>query len=80
MRAAQATFAQRLQSFVSGRAEPQEHTSRSPWHPADESEPASPRLRREPSSAAGAPLADEFASRLSETLSTQAMHHGIDLT
>jgi hypothetical protein len=80
LRPGQATFARRLQSFVSGRGEPREHTARAAWHPADESEPASPRYRRGVPVAPGAPLADEFASRLSETLSTQAIHHGIDLT
>ncbi len=78
LRPGQATFAQRLRSFVSGQGEPREHTAYAAWHPADESEPASPRYRPELSVALGAPLADEFASRAFGDALLHASHSSQD--
>ena len=76
----QTTFAQRLQAFVSGGGEPREHTPRAPWREAAESAPDAPGLRTISEPTAGTPLSGDFAMRLADTLRSQAIQHGIDLT
>lgn len=79
IRPVQSTFAERLQSFVSGRGEPREHAPAPPWRAAEEPGFAAPRFATESAPARTGP-AGEFAGRLAETLYAQAIQHGIDLT
>ena len=80
LRPGQASFAERLQSFVTGRGEPPEHHPRAAWQETAEPATAARPFRQEASTAGGVALAGEFADRLSETLFTQAVQHGIDVT
>lgn len=79
LRPGQGSFAERLQSFVTGRGAPTEHHPRAAWQENTEPAAAARPLHQEASSARPA-LAGDFADRLSETLFSQAIQHGIDLT
>jgi hypothetical protein len=80
LRFGQTTFAERLQAFVAGRGEPREHTPRAAWQESPAAAPDA-RIRRQASAPGGGiSPAGDFAEQLADTLRSQALDHGIDLT